>query len=162
MGLLNKLVDLQGKATKKQEDNMNKVDEVFKEKTGKNDYGTMVVVKTTTTQKFFKTVYTYYNWIMGYGLDADKVPEIVLIPVTPDWDWVGDPIYCKKTDSEMVINKRNGLHLLRNSQLDGGELDIWPVLGMQSLGNAGFIMDVNYFAETGKLVEYLEKYWDQK
>ena len=70
---------------------MKKVAEVFKEKTGK-DYQTAVVWKMTTKKKLTKTVYTYYNWIIGYGVNADHIPEIVFIPVRPQMgvDWRSD------------------------------------------------------------------------
>ena len=65
MGLFGNIIKpLQGKLTTKQEENMKKVAEVFKEKTGK-DYQTAVVWKMTTKKKLTKTVYTYYNWIIA-------------------------------------------------------------------------------------------------
>lgn len=64
MGLFGNIFKpLQGKLTAKQEENMKKVAEVFKEKTGK-DYQTAVVWKMTTKKKLTKTVHTYYNWLM--------------------------------------------------------------------------------------------------
>ena len=77
MGLFGNIFKpLQGKLTAKQEENMKKVAEVFKEKTGK-DYQTAVVWKMTTKKKLTKTVHTYYNWLMGYGIDDNNIPEIV-------------------------------------------------------------------------------------
>ena len=65
MGLFGNIFKpLQGKLTAKQEENMKKVAEVFKEKTGK-DYQTAVVWKMTTKKKLTKTVHTYYNWLMN-------------------------------------------------------------------------------------------------
>lgn len=103
MGLFGNIFKpLQGKLTAKQEENMKKVAEVFKEKTGK-DYQTAVVWKMTTKKKLTKTVHTYYNWLMGYGIDDNNIPEIVLIPVDPKWDWIDEPIYCKKTKVYEII-----------------------------------------------------------
>ena len=77
MGLFGNIFKpLQGKLTAKQEENMKKVAEVFREKTGK-DYQTTVVWKLAAKKKLTKTVYTYYNWLMGYGVDNDNIPEII-------------------------------------------------------------------------------------
>ena len=82
MGLFGNIFKpLQGKLTAKQEENMKKVAEVFKEKTGK-DYQTAVVWKMTTKKKLTKTVHTYYNWLMGYGIDDNNIPEIVPVSYT--------------------------------------------------------------------------------
>ena len=124
MGLFGNIFKpLQGKLTAKQEENMKKVAEVFKEKTGK-DYQTAVVWKMTTKKKLTKTVHTYYNWLMGYGIDDNNIPEIVLIPVDPKWDWIDEPIYCKKTNSEMTQDKKTSLFILKNDQLEDSKIDL--------------------------------------
>lgn len=106
MGLFGNVIKpLQGKLTANQEENMKKVMEVFKEKMGK-DYQTAVVWKMTTKKKLMKTVYTYYNWIIGYGVDDNNIPEIVFIPVDPKWNWIGNPIYCKKTTPKWSRTKK--------------------------------------------------------
>ena len=54
---------------------------------------------------------------MGYGIDDNNIPEIVLIPVDPKWDWIDEPIYCKKTNSEMTQDRNKPVHL-KNDQLE--------------------------------------------
>lgn len=66
MGLFGNIFKpLQGKLTAKQEENMKKVAEVFKEKTGK-DYQTAVVWKMTTKKKTNKNC--SYILQLAYGL----------------------------------------------------------------------------------------------
>ena len=80
MGLFGNIFKpLQGKLTAKQEENMKKVAEVFKEKTGK-DYHTAVVWKMTTKKKLTRTVHTYYNYLMdvNYMFDYEKLSEYCL------------------------------------------------------------------------------------
>ena len=157
MGLFGNIIKpLQGKLTTKQEENMKKVAEVFKEKTGK-DYQTAVVWKMTTKKKLTKTVYTYYNWIIGYGVNADHIPEIVFIPVDPKWEWICDPIYCPKTNSEMVQDKKTTLFALKNSQLEDGKMDLQLISSMAMMSN--YLMDVNYMFEYDKLNEYCLEHW---
>lgn len=142
MGLFGNIFKpLQGKLTAKQEENMKKVAEVFKEKTGK-DYQTAVVWKMTTKKKLTKTVHTYYNWLMGYGIDDNNIPEIVLIPVDPKWDWIDEPIYCKKTNSEMTQDKKTSLFILKNDQLEDGKIDLQLISSVAMMEN--YLMDVNY------------------
>ena len=160
MGLFGNIIKpLQGKLTAKQEQNMKKVEEVFREKTGKN-YQTAVIWKMTTKRKITKTVYTYYNWIIGYGVDENNIPEIVFIPVDPKWDWIEEPIYCKKTDSEMEQARGNKLFTVKNSQLEGGELELQLIISMAMM--ADYVMDVNYMFDYDKLSEYCQKYWMNK
>ena len=137
-------------------DNMKKVAEVFKEKTGK-DYQTAVVWKMTTKKKLTKTVHTYYNWLMGYGIDDNNIPEIVLIPVDPKWDWIDEPIYCKKTNSEMTQDKKTSLFILKNDQLEDGKIDLQLISSVAMMEN--YLMDVNYMFDYEKLSEYCMKYW---
>ena len=54
---------------------------------------------------------------MGYGIDDNNIPEIVLIPVDPKWDWIDEPIYCKKTNSEMTQDKKTSLFILKTNSL---------------------------------------------
>ena len=138
------------------EENMKKVAEVFKEKTGK-DYQTAVVWKMTTKKKLTKTVHTYYNWLMGYGIDDNNIPEIVLIPVDPKWDWIDEPIYCKKTNSEMTQDKKTSLFILKNDQLEDGKIDLQLISSVAMMEN--YLMDVNYMFDYEKLSEYCMKYW---
>ena len=157
MGLFgNILKPLQGKLTAKQEENMKKVSEVFKEKTGK-DYQTAVVWKMTTKKKITKTVYTYFNWIIGYGVDSDDVPEIIFIPVDPKWGWIEEPISCKKTDSEMVQDKKTSLFSLRNEQFEDGKIDLQLITSVAMMEK--YLMDVNYMFDYEKLNEYCSTYW---
>lgn len=158
MGLFENLIKpLQGKPTAKQEENMKKVETVFKEKTGK-DYQTAVIMKMTTTRKLTKTVYTYYNWIMGYGVDENSVPEIILIPVDPKWDWIEEPISCKKSDSAVEQSKHNkNLYTIKNGQLEDGSLELQLVVPIPMMDN--YVMNVNYALDYDKLKEYCQKYW---
>ena len=157
MGLFGNIFKpLQGKLTAKQEENMKKVAEVFKEKTGK-DYQTAVVWKMTTKKKLTKTVHTYYNWLMGYGIDDNNILEIVLIPVDPKWDWIDEPIYCKKTNSEMTQDKKTSLFILKNDQLEDGKIDLQLISSVAMMEN--YLMDVNYMFDYEKLSEYCMKYW---
>ena len=157
MGLFGNIFKpLQVKLTAKQEENMKKVAEVFKEKTGK-DYHTAVVWKMTTKKKLTRTVHTYYNWLMGYGIDDNNIPEIVLIPVDPKWDWIDEPIYCKKTNSEMTQDKKTSLFILKNDQLEDGKIDLQLISSVAMMEN--YLMDVNYMFDYEKLSEYCLKYW---
>ena len=136
MGLFGNIFKpLQGKLTAKQEENMKKVAEVFKEKTGK-DYQTAVVWKMT---------------------DDNNIPEIVLIPVDPKWDWIDEPIYCKKTNSEMTQDKKTSLFILKNDQLEDGKIDLQLISSVAMMEN--YLMDVNYMFDYEKLSEYCLKYW---
>ena len=157
MGLFGNVIKpLQGKLTANQEENMKKVMEVFKEKTGK-DYQTAVVWKMTTKKKLMKTVYTYYNWIIGYGVDDNNIPEIVFIPVDPKCICFGYLIYCKKINSDMEQEKKTTLFSLKNSQLEDGKIDLQLISSMAMMAN--YLMDVNYMFEYDKLNEYCLKYW---
>lgn len=147
---------LQGKLTSKQEKNMKKVADVFKKKTGK-DYQTAVVWKMTTKENLMKTVYTYYNWLMGYGVDSDNIPEIIFIPVDSKWEWIEEPIYCKKTNSEMEQDKKTSLFILKNDQFEGGKIDLQLISSMAMMED--YLMDVNYMFDYEKLSEYCMKYW---
>ena len=160
MGLFGNIFKpLQGKLTAKQEENMKKVAEVFREKTGK-DYQTTVVWKLAAKKKLTKTVYTYYNWLMGYGVDNDNIPEIILIPVAPKWDWIEEPIYCKKTNSEMARDKKTSLFVLRNDQFEDGKIDLQLISSVAMMEN--YLMDVNYMFDYEKLSAYCLKYWMEK
>lgn len=160
MGLFGNIFKpLQGKLTAKQEENMKKVAEVFREKTGK-DYQTTVVWKLAAKKKLTKTVYTYYNWLMGYGVDNDNIPESILIPVAPKWDWIEEPIYCKKTNSEMARDKKTSLFVLRNDQFEDGKIDLQLISSVAMMEN--YLMDVNYMFDYEKLSEYCLKYWMEK
>lgn len=104
-----------------------------------------------------KTVHTYYNWLMGYGIDDNNIPEIVLIPVDPKWDWIDEPIYCKKTNSEMTQDKKTSLFILKNDQLEDGKIDLQLISSVAMMEN--YLMDVNYMFDYEKLSEYCMKYW---
>lgn len=157
MGLFGNIIKpLQGKSTAKQEANMQKVAEVFKEKTGK-DYQTGVIWKMTTKKKLTKTIYTYYNWLLGYGVDNDGIPEIILIPVDSKWEWIGDAVYCKKINSQMIQDKKTQLFILKNEQLEDGQIELQLITSMAMMEN--YLMDVNYMFDYDKLSEYCTKYW---
>lgn len=157
MGFLGNIFKpLQGKLTAKQEENMKRVAEEVRKRTGR-DYETAVVWKMIIKKKLTKTVYTYYNWMMGYGVDDDNVPEIVFIPVDPKWSWIEEPVYCKKTDSEMTRDKKTGLFSVKNEQLEDGKIELQLMSSMAMMGS--YLMDVNYMFEYEKLNEYCLKYW---
>ena len=100
---------------------------------------------------------TYYNWLMGYGIDDNNIPEIVLIPVDPKWDWIDEPIYCKKTNSEMTQDKKTSLFILKNDQLEDSKIDLQLISSVAMMEN--YLMDVNYMFDYEKLSEYCMKYW---
>lgn len=157
MGLFGNIFKpLQGKITGKQEENMQKVAQVFKEKTGKNYY-TAVVWKMKTKKKLTKTVHIYQNYLMGYGIDDNNIPEIVLIPVHPKWDWIGEAICCKKTNSEITQNKKTALFILKNDYLEDGKIDLQLISSVAMMEN--YLMDVNYMFDYENLREYCLKYW---
>lgn len=92
------------------------------------------------------------NWIK-----VINIPEIVLIPVDPKWDWIDEPIYCKKTNSEMTQDKKTSLFILKNDQLEDGKIDLQLISSVAMMEN--YLMDVNYMFDYEKLSEYCMKYW---
>ena len=89
--------------------------------------------------------------------DDNNIPEIVLIPVDPKWDWIDEPIYCKKTNSEMTQDKKTSLFILKNDQLEDGKIDLQLISSVAMMEN--YLMDVNYMFDYEKLSEYCMKYW---
>ena len=89
--------------------------------------------------------------------DDNNIPEIVLIPVDPKWDWIDEPIYCKKTNSEMTQDKKTSLFILKNDQLEDSKIDLQLISSVAMMEN--YLMDVNYMFDYEKLSEYCMKYW---
>lgn len=157
MGLFGNIIKpLKGELTHKQKENMIRVAQVFKEETGK-DYKTTVIWKVVTKKKITKTIHTYYNWIMGYGIDENEVAEIILIPVDPKWDWIGEPMYFKSADSKLIQDKKTMIYTLQSEYLEDGQLELNMIISMAMMSN--YVMDVNYMNDYTEFDEYCKKYW---
>lgn len=74
------------------------------------------------------------------------------------FEWTSSqPIYCKKTNSEMTQDKKTSLFILKNDQLEDGKIDLQLISSVAMMEN--YLMDVNYMFDYEKLSEYCMKYW---
>lgn len=72
-------------------------------------------------------------------------------------NWIDEPIYCKKTNSEMTQDKKTSLFILKNDQLEDSKIDLQLISSVAMMEN--YLMDVNYMFDYEKLSEYCMKYW---